>query len=357
MSTPSLFPTDSDGFDETFVVWATGLRLDYSRREKWAQAIGVYGSSLWPTATVSSGPQLKGSSPTPRHSTLPGLAKSFQSSWPTIRASDGEKGGPGSKDGSGTPHLANVAVEFSESMWPTADLVNRKSRRALTASKENGRRSGGGQSSPPGLEQVALLVSGVWPEELPPIEELPPATAAMVKELWMEPVPRSVENDDLWRTAAHVDGEGGTIEERPGEDMTRMEHYRLRDQSVKVSRSILQDQSRSTNGDTSSDSTQLSLPQSMWQTATAAAEAPNLGSNIKNGEKSLLAQAQQTQGGDPKLRLNPRFVEWLMGWPSGWTSYEYSETESILYRRRMRSCLFMLIWLSSTRPRMRFRNE
>lgn len=129
---------------------------------------------------------------------------------------------------------------------------------------------------------------------------------------------------------------------------------------------------------------------SMWQTPTSAAEAPNLGSNIRNGPKSLLAQAQavwqtpsastysmrrqpgKTERNEPLLpkqaeqwatptsrdwkdganpsaevatnsllgrqaprtqmpgdeslpsdrtsrrRLNPRFVEWLMGWPEGW---------------------------------------
>lgn len=99
-----------------------------------------------------------------------------------------------------------------------------------------------------------------------------------------------------------------------------------------------------------------------WQTPNAAAEAPNLGSNIKHGPKSLLAQAEwatptvgnttggnKNRGGDrsdelllpcqasglldrmtqtagdesspsaptSRRRLNPRFVEWLMGWPEG----------------------------------------
>ncbi len=112
-----------------------------------------------------------------------------------------------------------------------------------------------------------------------------------------------------------------------------------------------------------------------WQTPNAAAEAPNLGSNIKNGPKSLMAQAVQTvgwatptsrdgkDGAEPslltptnsllgrqaprtmrdglrsslpvgwassRLRLNPRFVTWLMGWPTGWaylTSSTFSGTE------------------------------
>ena len=82
-----------------------------------------------------------------------------------------------------------------------------------------------------------------------------------------------------------------------------------------------------------------------WQTPNAAAEAPNLGSNIKRGPKSLLAQANSlparmtTQCGgkclpsapNSRRQLNPLFVEWLMGWPENWTSlaptaYTFSET-------------------------------
>lgn len=66
--------------------------------------------------------------------------------------------------------------------WPTADTFNRKSRKAMTASTENGRRTGGGNSSPPGLEQVAELVSGIMPHDLP--ENLPPGTRNMISALW-----------------------------------------------------------------------------------------------------------------------------------------------------------------------------
>ena len=158
-----------------------------------------------------------------------------------------------------------------------------------------------------------------------------------------------------------------------------------------------------------------------WQTPNAASEAPNLGSNIKNGPKSLLAQAEQTtralwqtptvgnttggnknRGGDrstelllpgqaekttqamwqtpavfqgrlrrqvgqteraeellpaqaesvsgrlaqmtmrggllsslpedwtsSRLRLNPRFVEWLMGWEEGWVALPNSTSSGM----------------------------
>lgn len=40
--------------------------------------------------------------------------------------------------------------------------------------------------------------------------------------------------------------------------------------------------------------------------------------------------------------LNPRFVEWLMGWPIGWTSFAYAETEFSHWQQRSRGALSML---------------
>jgi hypothetical protein len=51
-------------------------------------------------------------------------------------------------------------------LWPTPQTQNRKSRRAMTPSTDNGRRNGGGQSSPPGLEQAVEIAMGVTPREM-----------------------------------------------------------------------------------------------------------------------------------------------------------------------------------------------
>lgn len=40
--------------------------------------------------------------------------------------------------------------------------------------------------------------------------------------------------------------------------------------------------------------------------------------------------------------LNPSFVEWLMGWPTGWTDFACSETELSRFKQRMRSALLSL---------------
>jgi hypothetical protein len=80
-----------------------------------------------------------------------------------------------SSDGRPAPHGRSLAIEAMR-MLPTPATANSKSTRAMTASTENGRRSGGGQSSPPGLEELASILSGHWPDHMPPMEELPPAT-------------------------------------------------------------------------------------------------------------------------------------------------------------------------------------
>jgi hypothetical protein len=56
-----------------------------------------------------------------------------------------------------------------------------------------------------------------------------------------------------------------------------------------------------------------------------------------------------------KRRLNPNFVAWLMGWPIGHPSCDFSETEFIRWRRDMRSALSRLptafgpwIWMEPT---------
>ncbi len=54
-----------------------------------------------------------------------------------------------------------------------------------------------------------------------------------------------------------------------------------------------------------------------------------------------------TPGGESSKatrRLNPRFVEWLMGWPAAWTDFGCSETELSRWRRRMRSALCGLLF-------------
>ena len=81
--------------------------------------------------------------------------------------------------GNGNGHGKSLEQEALR-MLPTPATMNGKSTRAMTSSTENGRRSGGGQSSPPGLEEVASILSGDWPDHMPPVDQLPPSTLRML---------------------------------------------------------------------------------------------------------------------------------------------------------------------------------
>lgn len=48
-------------------------------------------------------------------------------------------------------------------------------------------------------------------------------------------------------------------------------------------------------------------------------------------------------GPNSHRRLNPAFVEWLMGWPAGWTGFGCSATELSRYKRRWRLLLSRLL--------------
>lgn len=51
-----------------------------------------------------------------------------------------------------------------------------------------------------------------------------------------------------------------------------------------------------------------------------------------------------------RLSLNPRFVEWLMCWPPGWTSFGCSVMEFTLWKERMVSALWRLPWRAEEVP-------
>ena len=115
------------------------------------------------------------------------LTIAVQALFPTPAARD-SKGislhGPGTiRSDTGRPRTvlqadlpsAVLALAAGELLLPTPMAsVNSKSTRALTTSRKNGRRDGGGQSSPLGLEEIARIAAGHRVPHLPPEEMLPP---------------------------------------------------------------------------------------------------------------------------------------------------------------------------------------
>lgn len=107
---------------------------------------------------------------------------------PTPTARDWKAAGDSRERTQGQP-LNEVAALLPT---PTA-AATPKSRRALTKSTENGRRSGGGQSSSLGLDEVTTLLAGELPANLPPVEELPDRTREQVTALL--PTPRATDGE------------------------------------------------------------------------------------------------------------------------------------------------------------------
>ena len=87
-----------------------------------------------------------------------------------------------------------------------------------------------------------------------------------------------------------------------------------------------------------------------WGTPTArdhkdgASTLENTPVNGLLGRQVLTATGPASPSDSGPRRLNPAFVEWLMGLPQGWTDFAPVETEFYRWQRLMRSELSSLPW-------------
>ena len=80
-----------------------------------------------------------------------------------------------------------------------------------------------------------------------------------------------------------------------------------------------------------------------WATPQARDWKDTANANVPTN--SILGrQAPRTMkdGVEFQMTLNPRFTEWLMGWPIGWTEFELAETEWCLWLQHMRGELLRM---------------
>jgi hypothetical protein len=120
-----------------------------------------------------------------------------------------------------------------------------------------------------------------------------------------------------WRTPNASDAEGGIMEWRDG----KAAKLKLRDHSVHAVKS--------------------------WATPTARDWKDNANANVPTN--SLLgrqAPRAMNSGRESQITLNPRFTEWLMGWPIGWTQLELAETEWCRWLQLMRGELLRMECIS-----------
>lgn len=98
------------------------------------------------------------------------------------------------------------------------------------------------------------------------------------------------------------------------------------------------------SGTACSPSGPTSRPQ--WKTPHGFANTDLRGKTAGGGgefHKQAMAVSEQMQPTVAKAKLNPQFVEWLMGFPIGWTACAPVATAWSPFKRRMRSLCLQLV--------------
>lgn len=269
----------------------TRVRSDCLRRQKLARnnSAGVSSSSPWPAATAmdSRGARNRTSSrqPDSKHHDGVTLCDAVLM-WSAPTAHDGRRPGADIHSTQGR----NLSREAAMWSTPTASLHNDgESSETWNARKERNAEKHGNN----GMGTPLTMQASMW---APPTSrdhkrgDIPNRNGS---------ASLSVQADSMWSAPTVADTEGGR-KSRSGE---RSDELLLNGQAAALSTSV------------------SILP--VHKTRTP-------------GGRSSRA----------KPRLAPRFVEWLMGWPDGWTSSAFLETEFIRWKALMRSELSRLCSLS-----------
>lgn len=190
-------------------------------------------------------------------------------------------------------------------LWPTA--VTEEHRNSRTTSTKAGRsldHESREWPTPEALNEIGYQVSGgkIWPRL---------GTAAMD-----------------WQTPKATDGEKGGPNMRDGAGNPYLPSQATNWQTPAT------DSFRSRGGDRK-DEMGLDQQTRDWATPTSRDWKDGACQNADVPENSLLGrQVLKGTGAESRKSLNPRFVEWLMGWPLGWTAFERVEMASYLLRQR-----------------------
>lgn len=183
---------------------------------------------------------------------------------------------------------------------PTAGTQS-KSKRAMTASSSNGRRSGGGQSSPLGLDEVTSLMAGERPPHLPADDDLPPASRAIVAALL--PTPRATDGT-----------KGGPNQRGSSGDL-------MLPSAVQLLPTPTATDSKGSGGKVGS--ADVTLTDATERGAVRGIDFGVYAPAIARWEAVLGRPAPsptEPTGKGGAQRLSPRFVEFMMGLPDGWVT-------------------------------------
>lgn len=310
--------------------WIIGLRQDCLRRLRLAQAMNESGSSSWPTASVTNaqgnGYTRDNGEKGSERLTLSGAA--LASARPTPRAGDGDKWSAGKQREDSLTQIAR--------QWPTPDAAlmndgespeNWVARQARQKAKGI---NGNGMGMPLGL------ASRIW--QTPSAADVD--GGGMTRS--------GTRNDELllngqaqtWATPQARLADNRSPQAKRYGDPKRHGGHNLDDQVAAIWPTPAERDWRAPNSQDSQDSQDRRNADS-----ARGQQLPNF---VEHSHFSPPDQATPAgQSSSPSIRrLNPRFVEWLMGWPIGWTDCGSAVMEFPLWLQRMRSELSRLLSVS-----------
>lgn len=278
--------------------WVTGLRQDYSARQKLAQATSANGFSCWPTANAHDGRRpgvdLK--------STQGGNLNRDASKWDTPKASHADKGGPNMRDSAGRPQLCNQA-----SHWQTPKAGEEESGSGKNSRGEMKLKAQAKNWTTPQCHDVTMRGSGQKPTA-----KAGNACLARDAKHWLTP-----------HGMTGIDQHG-----KPGAGGEFAKH--VTNWPTPKGRDHKGESQRGGHG------LMDALP-------NMVSHFSRQGQTIQHGEKS------SNDGPDSPPQLNPAFVEWLQGWPPEWTDYGSQVTEFVQYKQRLHSSFWRLLYAHQSR--------
>ena len=332
-------------FGTSFRDWATELRLDFSRRQKLARRTGGSGCSSWPTATSGDAKAsgAAGYDTTNRNAgtTLTDATERI-GMWPTASASvanDGESmeswearkarnlAKHTNGNGMGTP-LTVATMQWSTPVasdaWRSGPLTDKQTNRARGAPRQlsadvatwltprTSDTNGAGKHGTGGVD--LRTQAGSWPTPMAQDgEDAGSVNASMVS------LGRAAKD---WPTPGAIDHKGSAKDGQRRGQLDEATEQRWQTPAT--------DSFRSRGGDRKDE---MGLDQ----------QARGFPSSLLDQEPAASGSGSCEAGPTSRPRLNPKFVELLMGWPEGWTDFAPVGTGWSLWRRRMRSCLFGLV--------------
>ena len=288
---------------ENYGAWVTRLRLAHSQRLKLAQRTSASDGSAWPTAQALTGGA--NSQREARGAGGPDLQEMAQN-WPTPMAGTPAQNG---NSAAGNNDFTRRAEELATAMWFTPDVPN------------------GGRTMPKGA-----TITGMKPD----------GSKAQI----------GLENQaKLWGTPRASDAEKGGPNMKFGSGGTPLPAQAAQWPTPAAHEPRLGVQNRTPG----SKESQISLSTIADRFSHPDQTTPQHGKPHWRDRLTILrllwawtksrhgrSVARRLFKARRKKRLNPLFVEWLMGWPPGHALCDCSETEFAQFQQRMRGALSAL---------------